>query len=476
MRVLLAFADVGLSLQLQESLEALEIEAIWDATAAAGPVVRSHGDYDVVLIDIDTLGPRLEATLSSWRTIDPTPGLVACGMRGDNEAKAKAARIAYARSDVAATQLAQIVGEAARLRFAAAMTRGLARAALGLTAAATPEDDAAQIVAAQGTADLELVRGALRWHTYHYGTSTDVLAMLRQKRALQIPEVQFCAHLDGTFTVQQLLKKGPIDAWHAARLLWVLASVGAITLTPDPIDRATPRRRALAHIRDHLRARMARLEGSTFFDVLEVTPAAEPKDIEIAYALVARRYSPQVLATFDLGDVGKHVEAMWQLAQKARAVLTDMADRGRYNDWVAARQAQLKSTWVVDPQTVHMGSDAAARGQQAMAAGDIHRAVGDLAAACRYHPGHPEYETTLAWARYRVQLAGGGDRVEAARVARASAEAVMAGIRPWPRAMLALALLCAADNDADSARFHLREALSVDPSLIAAQQLLQKLS
>jgi hypothetical protein len=51
----------------------------------------------------------------------------------------------------------------------------------------------------------------------------------------------------------------------------------------------------------------------------------------------------------------------------------------------------------------------------------------------------------------------------------------LVGCRPWPRALVALALLCAASNDADSARWHLAIALSIDPNVPAAAQLAQRL-
>ena len=62
-----------------------------------------------------------------------------------------------------------------------------------------------------------------------------------------------------------------------------------------------------------------------------------------------------------------------------------------------------------------------------------------------------------------------------AREERLRAEAAVVGTKPWPRAQLALALLCAADGDSDAAQFQLQNALAADPSLVAAHQLLQRL-
>jgi hypothetical protein len=229
--------------------------------------------------------------------------------------------------------------------------------------------------------------------------------------------------------------------------------------------------------RNHLRARQARLERSTFYDVLEVTPAAEAEDIEQGYELVARRYAPTVLGALDLGDLAGLVDPMWQQLEKARAVMHDIAARGRYNDWLRTKWSEVRTRWAIETGAQQQAIEAWGRGQRALGDGDVHRAVGELAAAARNHPGHPDYEANLAWARFRVAIGrDDADRGELARRERGNAEAAMAGTRPWPRANVALALLCAADNDPDSARWHLAEALAIDPALPAAQQLMARLS
>jgi hypothetical protein len=101
--------------------------------------------------------------------------------------------------------------------------------------------------------------------------------------------------------------------------------------------------------------------------------------------------------------------------------------------------------------------------------------MSDFARACRNHPGHPDYESNLAWVRFRVQVAAGKDQREAAGVERKLVEEQLAGRRPWPRALVALALLCAAGGDVDAARWHLHLALQIDPNVPAAAQLAQRL-
>jgi tetratricopeptide (TPR) repeat protein len=254
-----------------------------------------------------------------------------------------------------------------------------------------------------------------------------------------------------------------------------MASMGAIELTPDVRDLATPGRRALDEIRRHLRARVTRLEKSTYYDVLEITPLAEYAEIEAGYQLVGSRYSPQALGRYDLADLITHVQPTWEIVEKARSVLVDHAQRGRYTDWLRKNLPTLKSSWAIDTRDSQAAAEAFTRGQRALGDGDAHKAMGELARACRHHPDHPDYEANLAWARFRVQVASGKDARATATAERALVEAVLLGRRPWPRALVALALLCAAAGDADSARWHLAIALSIDPNVPAAAQLAQRL-
>jgi hypothetical protein len=479
-RVLLALSDLGLGIQLQESLEGRGVPVRLDGAVATGPTAAHQGGAeleDVVVLDADFLGTRLLEVADAWRRIDPAPALLALGSTATAAASAAAARCQLVGAGDDADSFLRAAAEAMRLRFAGSMTRGLARRALELAQVGEPIADAAQIVGAARALPVEVAKEALRWHARSYVCGNpEMIAALREVRALTIPEVEFVAHLDGTYTVQTLVKAGPIDGWHAARLLWSLTSVGAAVVTPEPCDQATPRRRALTMIRRHLRARQARLEKGTFYDVLEVTPAVETDDIEAAYELVGRRYAPQVLAPYDLGDLAGVPDGLWLQVEKARSVMHDMSARGRYNDWLQSRWGELRTRWAIESGAAQAAVDAWQRGQRALGEGDVHRAVGELAAAARNHPGHPDYEANLAWARYRT--AGGrpeADRAEIARRERGNAEAAYLGCRPWPRAMLALALLCAADGDPETARWHLQEALAIDPNLPAAQQLLQRL-
>lgn len=469
MRVLLAFTDVGLGIPLQEALEALGRSATWEPGAT--PDRKRADPPDVVILDGDAASPPLGERADAWRALDPAPGLIAIGQTSAGVSAAAAARVTLVPSSATPPQLSTALDDAARLRFAAALSPGLARRALSLP----PGADIPQLVAAARNLDVELARAALRWHAQHYVAATARVDELRDARALIPPEIEHVRHMNGTLTLQSVVRAGPLDAPAAARLVWILGSLGAVTLGPEPPDLATAARRALSELRAHLRARTARLARATFYDVLEITPLAEIEEIEAAYRVLEWRYGPGRTGAVDLGDTAALAAPAWDQVERARKVLNDVAARGRYNDWLRDRWSQLETRWGIDGASSSAAAEFYGRAQQALTAGDVHRALSEMAAAARNHPGHPEYEAGLAWARYRVEVAGGRDQAEIARRERGVAERATLGMRPWPRALLALALLCVADRDLDSARWYLREALAVDPSSPAARQLMARL-
>lgn len=472
--MLIALADVGPGVQLEEQLNQAGFAARWDAAQAEGP--RGGGLQQVVLIDADHLGKRLAEVASQWRDAPSVPGVIALGTSPTARENAPIARVTLIAPTAKLATLGNAIKETAKLRLASGMRWNVLRAASGLPP--LPESPAAwqpTLVAARKV-DIEIARSALRWHASHYATPTARLDQLREERLLTVPELEASHHLDGTRTIQTLVGLGrPLDPQGMARFLWTMTSIGALDLTPEIRDVATPQRRLLEDLRTHLRARSTKLAQSTFYDVLEITPLAEYPDIEEAYRLVGARYAPATLLQHDLSDLKPLVQPMWELVEKARSVLVDHAQRGRYHDWLRQRMKDLKTTWAIDPKAIEAANAMFARGQKSLGEGDVHKAMSELAGACRHFPGNPDMEANLAWARYRVQVSSGRDRVEAATAERRSVEDLLLGCRPWPRALVALALLCAAGGDADSARWHLHIALQTDPKVPAAAQLAQRL-
>ncbi|CAN5615513.1 hypothetical protein BH11MYX1_BH11MYX1_30020 [soil metagenome] len=471
--MLIAVADVGSGVQLEEALNRAGVSATWDASQADGP--NRPQTCEVVLIDADHLGRRLAEAANAWRDHMTVPGVVAIGNSNDARTYAPSARVTLLSTSAKTATLVTAIHEAAKLRLATGMRWTVMRAALRLPPIEnTIEQWPATLLHARDV-DIEVARSALRWHVQHYATPTPLLEQLVQERILTVPELETIAHADGTKTVQTLVKAGPLDPLKTAKLLWMLASLGAIVVTPEVHDPITPGRRSLDEIRKHLRARVTRLERSTYFDVLEITPLAEYPEIEASYRLLGSRYSPAALQRYDLAELVSHIEPTWELIEKARNVLVDDAHRGRYTDYLRQNLPTLRTEWAIDPRDSQAATEAFTRGQAALGEGDAHKAMGHFAKAARLHPGHPDHEATLAWVRFRVQVASGRDSKEMATLERKLVEGYLVGCRPWPRALVALALLCAAAGDPDSARWHLAIALSIDPNVPAAAQLAQRL-
>ena len=323
--VLIALADVGPGVQLEELLNNAGAKARWDVLQADGP--RGGTTAAVVLVDADHLKTRLAEVASLWRDLPSVPGVVAIGSSASAREHAPHARVTLVSPSAKIATLAAAIKDAARLRLASGMRWPVLRAAVGMP----PTEDSrnawpATLLAARNV-DIEIPRTALRWHVAHYATPTEKLDELRTERLLTGPELASVAKIDGTLTVQSVVQSGPLDPAQMARLLWTLCSMGALDFTPEVRDVATAPRRALREMRNHVRARSQRLERSTFYDVLELTPAAEYPEIEDAYRLLGTRFSPAFLDRYDLAEVAPLVQPMWELVEKARSVLVDDAAR-----------------------------------------------------------------------------------------------------------------------------------------------------
>lgn len=467
-------------MQLEAQLTEAGVSAAWDPAHAAGPAAGAGDSADglrlrAVVLDADHLGARLPSVASAWRALPALPGLVAIGGSPEARASAPGAQLTLLSPTARTATIASALRDAVRLRATASLSWPMLRAAARLPAEAEEPAAWPQALAAARAIAPEVPRAALRWRAGWYATPTAKLDELVAERWLSVPERAAAERVDGTRTIQRLVHGGPLDPDAAARALWALACMGAVELTAEVRDRDTPARRRLAEVRAHLRRRAARLEGATYYDVLEVTPLAEHDELEAAYAGAARSFAPAALAEHDLGDAAGLVAPLWELTEKARAVLIDDAARGRYHDWLRRKLPALRTVWAVDPPRAAAAAAAYARGQIALGDGDVHRAMSELAGACRQHPGHPEYEASLAWARLRVQVASGRDQGEAARSERAYVEELLLGGRAWPRALVALALLCVTAGDAPAARWHLHAALRVDPRDPAAARLARRL-
>ncbi len=468
--IILSLADLGTAMPLQELLEQSGHHVTWDAASANGPMGLDTKP-DVVILDAEDKGCVNAAV--AWRDHDPPPGVLMVGTGEAAHKQATAARCHFVPNNASGETLEVQLKAVLHMRFAGRMSGPYARAILGLGPSLDPSTDAARIVKGSRTVSLEVVRECLRWHAHEYVIAGEEVVKLRQARALYIPEVEVCNQLDGTITVRRLVSG--TNGEMVGKLLWGLLSCGAASSSMEPPDQRTPERKHISIMRRHLRARNKRLAEATHYEVLEVTPDANAQRIDHAARTLAMRYAPDLLERIDLGDVASLVPANWQRVLQARQTLMDPASRGRYNDTLDANAQASSCPWAFQVEDAALAEEFFRRGRGALVAGEAFKAVSHLAGACRNHPDHPTYEAYLCWARFRAGVERDQDRGDLAHKERSTAELFLLGRRPWPDALVALALLCAANADPDSARYYLKEALAINPNLPVAKQLLGRL-
>jgi hypothetical protein len=458
---------------LQETLERGGHAVTWDGESASGPNGKTP-DADLIVLDAESEG-CIEAS-KAWRDHDPPPGVLMVSQSPASQARAKEARCVFVPTNGADAVFEKQVQSVMKFRFAGRMSGSYARAVLKLGPASEPLNDAGFIIKGSRKVDLDLVRECLRWHATEYvSVDNEMIKALREQRVLIIPEVEAIKLLDGTRTVQTLVAPSSDAGVMRGRLLWGLLSSGTARCTVGPPDEQTPARKLIAETRRHLLARRERLARGTYYDVLEVSPQSNPQRVDYAARTLALRFSPDRLNKLDLAECAPLVAPLWKQILQAREILMAPNHKSVYDGNIVAKRNELKSPWAFDIQNAGAAEDFFRKGQAALVAGEAFKAVSSMAGACRSHPEHPDYEVSLCWARFRAEIERGGDRERLIGKERTTAESHLVGRRPWPRALVALALLCAADGDSDSARFHLKEALAVDPNLPAAKQLLGRL-
>jgi|GEM_PF-1433132 len=480
--VQLAIDDLGAGVQWVDALEGAGYQVHWARSEGSQPDEAADPRPDVVILQAGLAAVDIRECTEAWRRQVPPPALLIAGAGGDAEMAAAKVRARFLPLGVDMAELPRRVERALVMRYAGQLSPGFAVGLLGLPASLGPDETAIAVARHAHKAEIQVVREALRPYTDYYAAATPRLAELRELRALELPAVELSKRLDGSRTVRSLIESADdighgLDMARAAQHLWAFACLQSLSLGREPIDDATPERRAVVSLRHHLRARRQRLRkgAATYYDVLELPPTAAHADVDIAARLLGLRYGPVAFEAVDLGDLRELAEPLWKQVVSAHKTLRDEQRRTRYLDYLRDKGTDLQKTWKqegCDPKAAEIDFEL---GQRALIDGDVFQAVSRFASAARRNPALSDYEVYLAWARFRADVQRGADRDETARRERAVAEESLAGRMPRPRALLALGLLCNATGDPVSARWYLREALAGDPNLTTAKQILARI-
>lgn len=403
---------------------------------------------EVVIVDGDAPGMELAVVAAAWRQIDPRPELIVLSASPET------------------LDLAIRIGGHA---VAAPSTPEAVAAVVGGLETRAREDEAAARLAAARDLDIVQIREALRPRMNQYVAATALARRLAGRGALSEEEARFALGLDGARTVRGAVDARALAPPTAARLIYALVQAGAAQLSPEP-PMTGPRAAAVASVRRHLRARWERVRTADYYEVLEIPRTATAGDVDHSARWLALRFAPDAAALYDLGDAASLVQPLWDQILAARTTLRDPRLRQEYDLALAAAEPGWAAPDAAGAE------EAFQRGQRALAAGQVAQAASELAAAARRFPDEPDYEAYAAWARVLIEEDRGVPRREAAQKQRQAAEATMWGRRPRPRALYVLALLAEAVGDVDAARTYLREALAIEPQLLPAQKLFQRLS
>src|SRR5690606_17581616 len=156
-------------------------------------------------------------------------------------------------------------------------------------------------------------------------------------------------------------------------------------LSKEPPAQASPRCRETYEARRQLRGRVERMRGATSYDVLEVGPEATGEEIQQAWTQLAIRFDPGRLGRLDLGDVAHLAQPVWDQVCKAHTAVHDPQQRVYYNIELAARNDIPAESWA-RRRDQESAWQAFTRGQEALVAGEAHKAVSFIAQAARVHP------------------------------------------------------------------------------------------
>lgn len=478
--ILLGIDDAAVGRALAATLAEAGHTVTWVGALEVTPA-PTQPSPDLIIIDGDARGMDLAVVSAAWRRREAPPAVLVLGAGGPARLAAERVRARVLPKPIDPDAL---VSEIGRLTVPAtdALSARAALKMLGLPGGGLVEDEAAAIVQAARNAEIGRIHEALRPHLDGYIAATGLAAALVERRVLARAEARVVRHLDGSRTIRGVIaqiaqpSESTPEALHpllAVRLMWALLSTGAIALVPAP-----PPRHPTTVLRAHIRARATRLAGATHYEVLELGVEATAPEIEHATVLLESRYGPGARANHDLGDLTGTADRLWEQIVQARRVLGDPRLRAVYDTTVGPRARELEEARQLRRTLIEEGERFFTRGQNAIRRGAIFRAVSHLATAARRMPDRPDYEICAAWARLLAEDLRAGDRfdrVGAARRERATAEELLRGRRPWPRALFVLGLLCETAGDLPAAIEYLREAAECDPELQAARQALARL-
>ncbi|HTS82742.1 MAG TPA: response regulator [Myxococcaceae bacterium] len=248
-----------------------------------------------------------------------------------------------------------------------------------------------------------------------------------QDMSLGEEESGLLALMDGTRTVRELRRRGPLSPLDTDRFLYALLASQMVELRPErrvgpplpprvtapaapaPADRPwdddeevleledeVPATEDEGHLRQRLLGTLAAMRRMDYFELLGLLPDAPAEAVRTAAVELLREY--RVDGPVDSGEVQGVVQQIAELVGKAHDTLIDPASRARY-------RAELHAGGVKHEVGEAVGrmleaESAFRKGEQLLAAGDVPGAHTAFAEAVRLQPDEGEFLALLGWATH----------------------------------------------------------------------------
>jgi CheY-like chemotaxis protein len=259
-----------------------------------------------------------------------------------------------------------------------------------------------------------------------------------QDMSLGEEESGLLALMDGSRTVRELRRRGPLSPLDTDRFLYALLASQMVELRaerrtgpppPVPIQAAVAPDRAHrpgddaeevleledevpgaddeGHLRERLLGTLAAMRRMDYFELLGLHPDAPPEAVRFAAVDLLREY--QVDGPAGSPEVQVLVQQIADLVGKAHDTLVDPATRARY-------RAELRTGGVKHEVGEAVGrmleaESAFRRGEQLLAGGDLAGAHAAFSEAVRLQPEEGEFLALLGWATHaRAPADAGGGR------------------------------------------------------------------
>ena len=289
--------------------------------------------------------------------------------------------------------------------------------------------------------DTARLQGALGEIAGRYVHPAEDPLFAAQDMSLGEEESGLLALMDGSRTVRELRRRGPLSPLDTDRFLYALLASQMVelraerrtgpplpprvTAAPAPIDRPwdddeevleledeVPATDDEGHLRERLLGTLAAMRRMDYFELLSLPPEAPPEAVRSAAVELLREYKVDVPA--ESAEVQRLVQQIAELVGQAHDTLIDPDARARY-------QAELRAGGVK-----HEVGDAVGRmleaerafrkGEQLLAGGEVAGAHAAFSEAVRLQPDEGEFLALLGWSTH-ARAPGDVDRgLEALRL------------------------------------------------------------